>query len=88
MSSVVAAEVDRQIISGYRLHDSNLIAFQRLEPQADTSTLPAPAPASIVEFDRRLAATPQEHHPWLLAMYANSIRRKLELGIPMESGSC
>ena len=75
----VAAEIDRQVLALYRIHDSNLAAYRRLRHRlpkgfGDGSTLVV----ADAEFDARLAALPPEHRPFLLAMYANPLLNRAE----------
>jgi hypothetical protein len=84
----VATEVDRQIIGNYRLHPVNILAFQQLEGEgAALGGMDQPSPVQRSEFQQRLNTVAQEHRPWLLAMYANSVRRKLELGLSLDAGA-
>jgi len=78
----VAAEVDRQIISGYCLHPTNIYAYRMLHG-AD-----APVPDDLyleegdcnqAEFEARIAAMPEAHRPYALAIYANAVVSKLAL---------
>jgi len=78
----VAAEVDRQIISGYCLHPTNMYAYRMLHG-AD-----APVPGDLyleegdcsqAEFEARIAAMPEAHRPYALAIYANAVVSKLGL---------
>ncbi len=76
----VAAEIDRQVLALYRIHDSNLAAYRRLrhglpEGFGDGSTLVA----ADAELDARLEAVAPEHRPYLLAMYANPLINRAEL---------
>lgn len=76
----VAAEIDRQVLSLYRVHDSNLAAYRRLRHSlpagfGDGSTLVA----ADAELDVRLAAVPPEYRPYLLTMYANPLFNRAEL---------
>jgi hypothetical protein len=78
----VAAEVDRQIISGYCLHPTNMYAYRMLHG-AD-----APVPDDLyledgdcgqADFEARIAAMPEAHRPYALAIYANAVVSKLAL---------
>jgi hypothetical protein len=81
-AEAVAKEVDRQIISGYCLHPTNLHAYRRLHGTD------APVPEALYReegdctqeaFDARIAALPPEHQPYALAIYANAVVSKLAL---------
>jgi len=76
----VAAEVDRQVISGYCLHPTNIFAYQMLNPGAPA--LPAtlsvePGDCSREQFEQRIAAMPGPQRPYALAIYANAVVSKL-----------
>ena len=78
----VAAEIDRQVISSYCLHPTNIYAYEMLNPGA--APLPAtltaePGDCSRAEFERRIAALPEPHRPFALAIYANAVVSKLAL---------
>lgn len=86
----VAAVIDRQIISSYRLHPPNLWAYQRLhgDPGVPINTSATQACDRIqvaegscteAEFDARIAAMPEAERPFALAAYANAFRGALEL---------
>ena len=79
-AAAVAAEIDRQVLAGFRLHPSNLQAYEILEGR--------PAPASLhceegsvsaAAFRARMEAIPAEHRPYALAIYANAVRSQLAL---------
>jgi hypothetical protein len=78
----VAAEVDQQIISGYFLHPTNIYSYQMLHG------MDAPVPddlyleegdCSQAQFEARIAAMPEAHRPYALAIYANAVVSKLAL---------
>lgn len=83
----VAAAVDRQVIDMYVLHPTNFFAYKMLygnypdlpcgsarEPFVETQH------AAIKEiFEARMAAIPEAHRPYALAIYANPIVSKLNL---------
>jgi len=78
----VAAEVDRQVVSGYCLHPTNIFAYQMLNPGAPAlpDTLTAePGDCSRAQFEQRIAAMPEPHRPYALAIYANAVASKLAL---------
>ena len=77
-----AKEVDRQIISLYCLHPTNMFAYHMLHGED------APVPADLyleegdcsrAEFEARIAAMPEAHRPYALAIYANAVVSKLAL---------
>jgi len=78
----VAAEVDRQVISEYCLHPTNLYAYRRLYG----ANAPVPqqlyleeGDCSEVDFDARIKAMPEAHRPYALGIYANAVVSKLAL---------
>ena len=78
----VAAEVDRQVVSGYCLHPTNIYAYEMLNPGAPAlpDTLTAePGDCSREQFEQRIAAMPEPHRPYALAIYANAVVSKLAL---------
>lgn len=76
----VAAEVDRQIIQEYCLHPTNIYAYREL--YGDDAPLPdnlylEDGDCSEQEFEARIAAMPEPHRPYALAIYANAVVSKL-----------
>jgi hypothetical protein len=78
----VAAEIDRQIISLYCLHPTNLQAWQMLHgPGAavpETLTREAGS-CSDAQFRARIESLPEEQRSFALATYANAVASKLAL---------
>ena len=78
----VAKEVDRQIITGYCLHPTNLYAYRRLygaeAPVPDELYLEE-GDCSLAEFEARIEAMPEPHRPYALGIYANAVVSKLAL---------
>ena len=80
----VAEEVDRQILSLYRLYPINKLAYERLRDRGQAVPLELPrdlewdneAPAQRA-LEARLETCEPALHPYLLAMYANPLLRKL-----------
>lgn len=78
----MAAEIDRQVITAYRLHGTNIQAYRMLHGSA--APLPADLPVedgecSAQQFERRIAALPAGHRDFALALYANAVLSKLSL---------
>ena len=78
----VAAEVDRQVISLYCLHPTNLYAYHMLHGEG--AEIPSDlyledGDCSRAEFESRINAMPKEHRPYALGIYANAISSKLAL---------
>jgi len=78
----IASEVDRQVISQYCLHPTNLYAYRRLYGKD------APVPQELyleegdcseAAFDARIEAMPEAHRPYALGIYANAVVSKLAL---------
>ncbi len=79
-AEAVAAEVDRQIISGYCLHPTNLFAYRMLN--GEDAEIPADLYLEEGDTDRdafsaRINAMPEAHRPHALAIYANAVNSKL-----------
>lgn len=74
----VVAGIDRHIREHYRLFETNLWAWQRLEGEDSAPALTIhPASISRDQFNARIDAMPREHRPLALAMYANPLKRAL-----------
>lgn len=78
----VAAEIDRQVISAYCLHPTNLFAYRMLN--GEDAALPdnlnvEDGDCSREQFEQRIAAMPEAHRPYALAIYANAVTSKLAL---------
>lgn len=78
----VAAEIDRQIVSLYCLHPTNLQAWRML--QGDAAVVPAAltreaGSCSEADFRARIESLPAEQRPFALATYANAVASKLAL---------
>ncbi len=77
----VAAELDRQILSSYKLYPPNYIALEMLEMEPYSSLWQAIRHRRSELFDdrdeaffkHRLKQIPGEHQPYLLKMYANPL---------------
>jgi hypothetical protein len=78
----VAREVDRQVISEYCLHPTNLYAYRRLYGEDATVSRELyveEGECSEAAFDARIEAMPQESRPYALGIYANAVVSKLAL---------
>jgi hypothetical protein len=78
----VATEVDRQVISNYHLHSTNLYAYRALH--GEESLLPSGVEiieggCSEAEFQRRIAELPDSQQSFALGIYANAVTSKLRL---------
>lgn len=80
-AEAVAAEVDRQVVSLYCLHRTNCYAWEMLNgsaPPLPENVPVAKGDCSREQFERRIAAMPQDHQKYALAIYANAINSKLK----------
>lgn len=68
-SKAIAQEIDRQIISNYKLYDSNLQAQAQLNDNDSASP----------SLSQRMDALSQAQKHWLLTMYANPVAAKKHL---------
>ena len=84
----VASEVDRQVISQYCLHPTNLYAYRHLYGED------APVPQELyleegdcseAAFDARIEAMPEAHRPYALGIYANAVVSKLALADSLQT---
>ncbi|MEM1154878.1 MAG: glycerol acyltransferase, partial [Pseudomonadota bacterium] len=78
----IASEIDRQVISTYCLHPTNIYAYKMLnrnEPSLPEMLDVEPGDCSRDRFEQRIQAMPVEHRPFALAIYANAIVSKLEV---------
>lgn len=78
----VATEVDRQVISNYHLHSTNLYAYRALhgeEPRLPTGVQVIEGGCSEAEFQRRMAELPDSQRRYALGIYANAVASKLRL---------
>jgi len=77
--ATVVAAIDKHVARGYRLFETNLWAWQRLE---DTASQPPvavyPGTVSRAAFDARIDALPETHRMLALEMYANPLRVALK----------
>ncbi|PLW84452.1 glycerol acyltransferase [Kineobactrum sediminis] len=78
----VAAELDRQIVSLYCLHPTNIYAYRML----NGDSVPVPdslyreqGSCSFEAFSARIHAMPEAYRPYALAIYANAVTSKLAL---------
>ncbi|MDX1367003.1 1-acyl-sn-glycerol-3-phosphate acyltransferase [Pseudomonas sp.] len=92
-SKQLAAEMDRQILSGYRLFPVHYLAYA-MWPERDPS-LNVPSAAQLfpaeelaraeAEWNKRLARCPVEQRPYLVLQYANPVRNqyRVKAGLPL-----
>ena len=89
----LAAEMDRQILAGYRLFPVHYLAYamwQERDPQLQVpSAAELFAKAELVkaeaEWQKRLNACPAEQQPYLVMQYANPVRNqyRIKAGLPL-----
>ncbi len=80
-ADAVAEAIDRQVVEGFQLHPTNLFAYQMLH--GESAPLPDDLPVERGDCDReqfraRIAALPEPHRPYALAIYANAVVSKLQ----------
>lgn len=92
-SKQLAAEMDRQILSGYRLFPVHYLAYA-MWPERDPA-LDIPSAAQLfpaeelahaeAEWNKRLARCPVEQQPYLVLQYANPVRNqyRVKAGLPL-----
>lgn len=92
-SKQLAAEMDRQILSGYRLFPVHYLAYA-MWPERDPA-LDVPSAAQLfpaeelaraeAEWHKRLARCPAEQQPYLVLQYANPVRNqyRVKAGLPL-----
>ncbi len=77
----VAAAIDRQVMSMYRMHPTNVAAYRMQREMLPPGFSDDPGLANAERALReRLAALPAEHHTLLLSMYANPLLNREALG--------
>ena len=76
----MASEVDRQIVSMYRQHPSNLAAFYRMEGYIPEQWLLSDSKrdTALQELDRRMLGLQADESEQFLNAYANPVRNYLE----------
>jgi len=92
-TKVLAAEMDRQILGGYRLFPVHYLAYAQwseADPQLQVPTAAEVFPADELakaktEWERRLNECPAEHRPFLVVQYATPVRNqyRVKAGIPL-----
>ncbi len=92
-TKLLAAEMDRQIIAGYRLFPVHYLAYAMWTGQDPALQVPNAAqlfPAAELakaqaQWDKRLGACPREHQPYLIEQYANPVRNqyRINAGLPL-----
>ena len=71
-SKAIAAAIDKEIISNYKLYDSNIVAHASLNQQQADSTV-------LELLNKRMENLTTEQQRWLLTMYANPVAAKQKL---------
>ncbi|MDD2060683.1 1-acyl-sn-glycerol-3-phosphate acyltransferase [Pseudomonas sp. GD03860] len=80
----LAAEIDRQILGGYRLFPAHYLAYAQWAdadpaldvPKADKVFAADELARAQAEWQRRLDACPAEHRPYLVLQYAMPVRNQ------------
>jgi 1-acyl-sn-glycerol-3-phosphate acyltransferase len=73
-SKAIAAAIDKEIISNYKLYESNLVAYAKLNQQDTDSTV-------FEKLNKRMENLTAEQQHWLLTMYANPVCAKQQLAL-------
>tara|TARA_R110000744_G_scaffold68920_2_gene140083 strand:+ start:958 stop:2061 length:1104 start_codon:yes stop_codon:yes gene_type:complete len=71
-SKAIAAAIDKEIISNYKLYDSNLVAHAKLNQQQTDATV-------LEQLNKRMENLTLAQQHWLLTMYANPVAAKQQL---------
>ena len=89
----LAAELDRQILAGYRLFPVHYLAYAQwsdADPALDVPKAAELFPADELaqaqeEWNRRLESVPVEHRPYLVQQYATPVRNqyRVKAGLPL-----
>ena len=89
----LAAELDRQILAGYRLFPVHYLAYAQwsdADPALDVPKAADLFPADELaqaqeEWNRRLESVPVEHRPYLVQQYATPVRNqyRVKAGLPL-----
>ncbi len=92
-SKLLATEMDRHILSGYRLFPAHYLAYAQwaeADPQLQVPAAAQVFPAEELakaqqEWQRRLDACPAEHRPYLVLQYATPVRNqyRVKAGLPL-----
>ncbi|WP_178114380.1 MULTISPECIES: 1-acyl-sn-glycerol-3-phosphate acyltransferase [unclassified Pseudomonas] len=92
-TKLLAIEMDRQILGGYRLFPVHYLAYAQwcdtdplLQVPAAAEMFPTDELAKAkAEWERRLNACPSEHRPYLVLQYATPVRNqyRVKAGIPL-----
>lgn len=72
----VAAEIDRQVIGGYRLFPSHYLALEALGEAPELVARKAITRQDRERFKNRLASVPEALRPYWLLQYANPVKHK------------
>ena len=92
-SKLLAAEMDRQILSGYRLFPVHYLAYAMWAERDPALAVPTAAElfpaaelaAAQAEWNKRLGNCPTEQQPYLILQYANPVRNqyRIKAGLPL-----
>ncbi|WP_187774598.1 1-acyl-sn-glycerol-3-phosphate acyltransferase [Billgrantia pellis] len=83
----VAAEIDRQVVEGYRLFPSHYLALEALGDAPELLDLSEVSDVDRARFQARLNDVPAEMRSWWLAQYANPVRHRASRLIDSEAPS-
>ncbi|HWV08729.1 MULTISPECIES: 1-acyl-sn-glycerol-3-phosphate acyltransferase [unclassified Pseudomonas] len=92
-SKQLAIEMDRRILSGYRLFPVHYLAYAMWSGRDPALDVPDASDlfsvqelaAAQAEWDKRLAACPLDQQPYLVLQYANPVRNqyRIKAGLPL-----
>ncbi len=92
-SKLLAAEMDRHILGGYRLFPAHYLAYAQWSDHDPELQVPTAAEVfgaeelakAQEEWQRRLDACPAEHRPYLVLQYAMPVRNqyRIKAGLPL-----
>ena len=92
-AKLLAAEMDRRILGGYRLFPVHHLAYamwSERDPELAVPTLESlfgtdEIARARAEWQKRLNACPEEQRPWLVLQYATPVRNqyRIKAGLPL-----
>ncbi|WP_374978910.1 1-acyl-sn-glycerol-3-phosphate acyltransferase [Pseudomonas solani] len=92
-AKLLAAEMDRRILGGYRLFPVHYLAYamwSERDPELAVPTLESlfgtdEIARARAEWQKRLNACPEEQRPWLVLQYATPVRNqyRIKAGLPL-----
>ncbi|UVE19781.1 1-acyl-sn-glycerol-3-phosphate acyltransferase [Pseudomonas sp. LS44] len=91
-AKLLASEIDRQILSSYRLFPVHYLAYAQWDQRDPALAVPSAAElfpaaelaAAQAEWQKRLAVCPAEQRPYLILQYANPVRNHYRITAGLE----